>query len=65
MIASAACLANSSSRLASSGLKTLWGSRLNTTQEPMMVVRHQIGTPITPRSEARSASGTWPPGTIE
>ena len=48
VIASAACFAKTSSRSASAGAKHAPASRLNTTQEPTIEPRHQIGTPITP-----------------
>jgi hypothetical protein len=38
-----------------------WSSRLKTTQAPMMLPRHSSGTPITPRSVARSDSLMCPP----
>ena len=59
----AACLANSSSSSASSGPNTRRSSLLNTTHAPMMRPRHSSGTPMTPRSVARSAAATWPPRT--
>ena len=54
----AACRANSSSSSASSGPNTRRSSRLNTTQAPMTRPRHSSGTPMTPRSVARSAAAT-------
>ena len=61
--ATAACLANSCSSSASAGAKVRASSRLNTTQTPMIDPRHSSGTPMTPRSVARSAASTWPPRT--
>ena len=58
VIAIAACLANSSSSSASSWANTRSGSRVNTTQEPTIDPRHQIGTPITPLSASRSSGRT-------
>ena len=63
VIAIAACLANSSSSSASSSTNARPGSRVNTTKEPTMSPRHQMGTPITPLSASRSSGRTCPPGT--
>ncbi len=63
VIAIAAWVANSSSSSASASVNRRSGSRLNTTQAPMIVPFQRIGTPITPCSAARSRSAMWPPRT--
>ncbi len=64
VIAIAACFAKTSSRSASAGTNERAASRENTTQAPTIEPRHQIGTPITPFSAARSSGRTCPPGTF-
>ena len=56
VIAIAACVANSSTSVASASVNRRPGSRLNTMQLPMIEPAQRMGTPITPWSDPRSRS---------